>query len=65
MFFLELSTVIHFPPNITVLHFIVRFYTAVARTAFKGDNDQSLLHFWYVCYILVWVYSILIWVNSC
>ncbi|CAK7326875.1 unnamed protein product [Dovyalis caffra] len=24
-----------------------RFYAAVARTAFKGDGQQSLHHFWY------------------
>lgn len=25
-----------------------RFYAAAARTAFKGDGQQSLHHFWYV-----------------
>ncbi|XXG72695.1 hypothetical protein AAC387_Pa07g1736 [Persea americana] len=38
---------------------VAMFYTAVARTAFKGDNDQSLLHFWetvsYIANTLIFV----------
>ncbi|EHA8589907.1 putative Sodium/hydrogen exchanger 7 [Cocos nucifera] len=33
------------------------FYAAVARTAFKGDGQQSLHHFWYNLYLLVFFYG--------
>lgn len=47
-----------------------RFYSAVARTAFKGESQQSLHHFWYfpypqfVIYEHLDMYFFLVQINS-
>jgi hypothetical protein len=42
-----------------------RFYAAVARTAFKGDGQQSLHHFWYAWFLSVTLKDPISLFNDC
>lgn len=47
---------------ISWLQSTTRFYAAVARTAFKGDGQQSLHHFWYT--MPLWLLSRIYCINK-
>ena len=52
LYFLDLIFRSVSQPNWYLIKASCRFYAAVAKTAFKGDGQQSLHHFWCACFLV-------------